>query len=45
MNRVGDFGTMIVHRDELFKTTQDTDSTSYKTAFTSGTGSRLSDPG
>ncbi|PNY00785.1 serine/threonine protein kinase [Trifolium pratense] len=36
---------MIVHRDELFKTTQDTDSTSYKTAFTSGTGSRLSDPG
>ncbi|WJX62787.1 Serine/threonine-protein kinase sik1, variant 2 [Trifolium repens] len=44
-NSEGDFGTMIVHRDELFKTTQDTDSASYKTAFTSGTGGRLSDPG
>jgi len=40
----GNFGTMIVHGDE-FKTTHDTDSASYKTAFTSSTGGRLSDPG
>jgi hypothetical protein len=40
----GNFGTMIVHGDE-FKTTQDTYSASYKTAFTSSTGGRLSDPG
>lgn len=43
-NSEGNFGTMIVHGDE-FKTTQDTYSASYKTAFTSSTGGRLSDPG
>ncbi|CAL5188570.1 unnamed protein product [Lathyrus oleraceus] len=42
-NTEGNFGTVIVHGNELFKTRQDTDSASYKSAFASNTGGTFSD--
>ncbi|XP_057448094.1 serine/threonine-protein kinase 1 isoform X2 [Lotus japonicus] len=41
----GNFGTVIVHGDELRKATQDADSAFFLPALTSGTGGRYSDPG
>lgn len=41
----GNFGTVIVHGDELRKATQDADSAVFLPALTSGTGGRYSDPG
>ncbi|CAK8540433.1 unnamed protein product [Lathyrus sativus] len=42
-NTEGNFGTVIVHGNELFKTRQDADSASYKSAFASNTGGTFSD--
>lgn len=41
----GNFGTVIIHGDELHKTTQDADSAVSVSALTSGTRGRLTDSG
>lgn len=41
----GNFGTVIIHGDELHKTTQDADSAVSVSALTSGSGDRLADSG
>ncbi|KAL3032989.1 hypothetical protein AAZX31_02G112900 [Glycine max] len=41
----GNFGTVIIHGDELHKTTQDADSAASVSALTSGSGDRLADSG